>query len=96
MKMWRLLFLFLVCSGLFVAFGLSGCGDDNPCETASPSTCARIEYAVPDSCLVIQEDDFACLCCGPDEASQLPCEGRPLLDTAWNENTHTCDVVPPE
>ena len=93
MKMWRLCFLFLVCSGLFVAFGLGGCGDDNPCENASPSTCANIEHAVPDSCLVIQEDDFACLCCAPD---MIPCEAWPTLETAWNENTHTCDVVPPE
>ena len=95
MKMWRLCFLLLICAGLCVAFALGGCGD-NPCDQAEPTICANIVHAVPDSCLVIEEDDFACLCCGPDEASQLPCEGRPLLDTAWNENTHTCDVVPPE
>jgi len=93
MKMWRLLFLFLVCSGLFVAFGLSGCGDDNPCERAGPSTCALIENAVPDSCLVIQEDDFACLCCKPISEGGIPCEAWDLLETQWNEHTHTCDVV---
>ena len=56
MKMWRLLFLFLVCSGLCVAFGLGGCGD-NPCDDRP---CASIEFAVPDRCLVVIEDDFAC------------------------------------
>ncbi len=92
MKMWRLLFLFLVCSGLFVAFGLSGCGDDNPCENAQPTTCANIVNAVPDLCLVIEEDDFACQCCGPESEDQIPCPGDPDLITAWNENTKTCDV----
>ena len=96
MKMWRLLFLFLICSGLLVAFGLGGCGDDNPCETAAPSTCARIEYAVPDSCLVIGEDDFACLCCAPSAEDGIPCDtitgdpGDAGLITQWNEFTRTC------
>ena len=94
MNMWRLCFLFLICSGLFIAFGLGGCGDDNPCENASPSTCAMIEHAVPDSCLVIEKDDFACLCCGPESEDQIPCTDIPTLVTAWNENTKTCDIVP--
>lgn len=98
MKMWRLCFLFLICSGLFVAFGLGGCGDDNPCENAEPSTCASIQYAVPDSCLVIEEDDFACLCCAPPGEDGIPCDsitGNPAdadLITAWNENSKTCYV----
>ena len=98
MKMWRLCFLLLTCSGLLVAFGLSGCGDDNPCEAASPSTCARIQYAVPDSCLVIQEDDFACLCCAPAGEDGIPCDtitGDPAdagLITGWSEITGTCHV----
>jgi hypothetical protein len=98
MKMWRLCFLFLICSGLYVAIGLGGCGDDNPCENAEPSTCASIQYAVPDSCLVIEKDDFACLCCAPPGEDGIPCDtvtGDPAdadLITAWNEDTKTCYV----
>ena len=98
MKMWRLCFLFLICSGLYVAIGLGGCGDDNPCENAEPSTCASIQYAVPDSCLVIEKDDFACLCCAPPGEDGIPCDtvtGDPAdadLITAWNEDTKTCHV----
>ena len=29
MRMWRLLLAVLLCSGLCIAFGLSGCGDDD-------------------------------------------------------------------
>jgi hypothetical protein len=93
MKMWRLLFLLLICSGLCVAFVLGGCGD-NPCENAEPSTCANIVHAVPDSCLVVEEEDFACLCCGPESEDMIPCEDNPDLETKWNENSKTCDVVP--
>ncbi len=91
MNMWRFCFLFLVCSGLCVAFGLTGCGD-NPCENAEPTTCANIQYAVPDSCLVVEQDDFACLCCGPESEDQIPCPENPDLITGWNENAKTCDV----
>jgi len=93
MKTWRLFLLFLICFGLCVAFGLSGCGDDNPCENAEPSTCATILHAVPDSCLVIGEDDFACLCCGPESEDMVPCPGDEDLETQWDENSKTC-VVP--
>jgi hypothetical protein len=101
MKMSRL--LFLVCSGLFVVFGLSGCGD-NPCDD---SPCVGKLYVVSDSCLVIEEDDYACLCCKPASGSspgiacdepgiKLPDPPPPDLDelvTRWDENLRTCYVV---
>ena len=99
MKMWRLLFLFLICSGVCVAIGLSGCGD-NACDD---SPCASKQYAVPDSCLVIEEDDYACLCCAP-EGDGIPCDTKgikvpdpePLklgdLATKWDEDSKTCVV----
>ena len=104
MKMWRLCFLMLVCPGLCVAFGLGGCGD-NPCEQAEPSTCARIVYAVPGDCLVVQEDDFACLCCTDDDGTLCDTPGIKLpdpppppaelhaLQTEWDENSKTCVVA---
>ncbi len=97
MKMWRPCFLSLVCTGLCLAIGLGGCGD-NPCEEAEPSTCASIQYAVPDLCLVVREDDFACLCCAPAGEDGIPCDtvtGNPAdadLITAWDDNTKTCVV----
>jgi hypothetical protein len=96
MKMWKLCFLLMLTSGLCVAIWLGGCGDDNPCEDASPTTCAMIQYAVPDSCLVVREDDYACLCCAPTGEDGVPCEtitGNPAdegLITAWDENSKTC------
>jgi hypothetical protein len=98
MKMWKIGFLLLICSGLCVAFWLIGCGDDNPCENAAPTTCANIQYAVPDSCLVIGEEDFACLCCKPAGEDGIPCDtvtGNPADDeliTAWEEHSKTCVV----
>ena len=109
MKMWRLCFLVLICSGLFVAIWLSGCGDDNPCENASPSTCATIEFAAPDSCLVVREDDFTCLCCTSDDG--IPCDtlgvrlpdplppldcGLSEVEASWDEETKTCTPECPE
>lgn len=101
MNMWRLCCLLLICSGLCIPFGLTGCGD-NPCENAEPTTCANIQYAVPDSCLVIgdNDEDFACLCCKPPGEDGIPCDtvtGNPAdadLITQWNENSRTCFVVP--
>ena len=81
MKMWRLCFLLLICSGLCVAFGLSGCGD-NPCENGEPDTCGNIANTIDHSCLVIEQDDFACLCL-TDETGEY----------SWNENAKTCDLV---
>ena len=105
MKMWKLLFLFLICSGLCVTFGLGGCGD-NPCDDRP---CASIEFAVTDRCLVIVEDDFACACCTsdggilcdtpgirlPDPLPPLGCE-LSEVEASWDENTKTCiPVCPP-
>ena len=88
MNMWRVCFLMLICSGLFVAFGLTGCGE-NACED---DPCAKIEHTVPDSCLVIEEDNYACLCCKPESEDGIPCEDNPLLVTQWDENSKTCEV----
>jgi len=79
MKLWKLCVLTLICSGLFVAFGLSGCGDDNPCENGDPDTCANIANTVEYSCFVIEQEDFACICKKTADESY-----------AWNENSHTC------
>jgi len=59
MKIWKLGVLALIGSGLVLASGLSGCGDDNPCD---PDPCNGIENAVPGSCLAVGTDDFACIC----------------------------------
>ncbi len=85
----RLFLLVLICSGLFIAYGLGGCGD-HPCDDGEPDTCANIAHTVQDSCLVVEEDDYACLCCAHDK---VPCD-NPKEDYRWNENTHTCDLVP--
>jgi len=99
MKMWRLCFLMILCSGLCVAFGLTGCGD-NACDDRP---CARIEFAVPDRCLVIVEDDFSCTCCTSDggipcntPGIRLPDPLPPLecdlseVEASWDEDTKTC------
>ena len=104
MKMWKLFLLMLICSGLCVAFGLSGCGD-NPCENAEPTTCAGIEFAVPGRCLVVGQDDFACTCCTSDDGILCDTPGTKIPDplppellecelseveASWDENTKTC------
>ena len=89
MKMWRVCFPMLICSGLFVALGLTGCGD-NACDD---NPCASIEHTVPGTCMVIEEDNFACLCCRPESEDGIPCSDDPNLETQWDENTHTCAVV---
>ena len=88
MKMWRVCFLMLICPGLFVAFGLTGCGE-NACED---NPCAKIEHALADSCLVIEEDNFACLCCKPTGEDGIPCKDDEDLITQWDENSKTCVV----
>lgn len=89
MKMRRFCFLMILCFGLCVALWLTGCGD-NPCEDGEPDTCANIPHTAPNSCMVINEDDFACLCCGEDEACPAPDDESCFQ---WNENTHTCFEV---
>jgi hypothetical protein len=76
----------MLFSGLCIGLFLGGCGD-NPCDDGDPDTCANIPNTAPHACLVIQEEDFACLCCTP-EAS--PC-ANPKEEYQWNELTHTCD-----
>jgi hypothetical protein len=91
MKIWRLCVPVMLFSGLCIGLFLGGCGD-NPCDDGDPDTCANIPNTAPHACLVIQEEDFACLCCTP-EAS--PC-ANPKEEYQWNELTHTCDLVPEE
>ena len=68
--------------GLFIAIGLlSGCGD-NPCDNGEPDTCANIANTAPNSCMVIVEDDFACLCQNVEEQDRC---------YQWNEGNKTCD-----
>jgi hypothetical protein len=86
MKIWRLCFPVLICSGLCLVLWLSGCGD-NPCEAGDPDTCANIPHTAPNSCFVIEEEDFACKCCNPDTS---PCPGEQTREFAWDENSHTC------
>lgn len=81
MKIWRLCVLTLIGSGLFLAFGLGGCGDDNPCEDGSPDTCATIANTVEGSCFVIEEDDFACICRVDEEEE---------VSYRWDEKAHVC------
>jgi hypothetical protein len=94
MKLWRLCILVLLFSGLCIGPWLAGCcGDDNPCELASPDTCALISDAAPNTCVVIEEDDFACKCC--DTALDEPCdppydEGGLPRCYRWDEATHSC------
>ena len=97
MKMWRLCFLILICSGLGVVFGLSGCGD-NPCDDGK---CDDTEFAV--DCLVVKDDDYACLCCSADGGVLCDSEGIVLpdpppsdldrLETQWDENSKTCVIA---
>lgn len=42
MKIWRLVFALMLCSGLCIAFGLSGCGDDDEGDARCDSTCNKI------------------------------------------------------
>lgn len=79
----------MLCSGVCIAFGLSGCGD-NPCDNGEPDTCGNIAHTAPNTCMVIQEEDFACLCCGEDEQCKAPDEDRCFQ---WSANTHTCEEV---
>ena len=104
MKMWRVCFLMLICSGLFAALGLAGCGGSEGCDG---DPCAGKDYVVPNSCLVIGEDDFACLCCKPSSPPSpgIPCNTADIkipeddnrtedelknLTTAWNEKDKVC------
>jgi hypothetical protein len=101
MKMWRLGLLILVSAGLFASLGLSGCGD-NPCDD---NPCGSTVYGIPDSCLVIEEEDYACLCCTADGGILCNSEGIKLpdpppppsvlesLETQWDENSKTC-IIP--
>ena len=41
MRTWRLLLAVLLCSGLCVAFGLSGCGDDDDDDVGLDPRCAQ-------------------------------------------------------
>lgn len=98
MKIWGLCIPGMLLSGLCIGLFLGGCGD-NPCDRGDPDTCAIIPNAAANTCMVIEEDDFACLCCterttpegeerGKDECEAFHVEGE------WNEITHECELVP--
>ena len=88
MTLWRLCILVMLFSGLCIGILLAGCGGDNPCEQASPDTCALIPNTALNTCVVIREDDFACKCCAADEEECPPPDEN--LCFQWSEADHTC------